>query len=220
MPVVEDQLALTSDDLKSLLLSFSLRSDDLFLKEFNRAVGGWPVAAQFFLRSAECVTDMTQIASMTREGVFDYLSDQVVSVLPSERLSFLKDLAFSSVSDPDILMAFGRPYPQAELAWLRTAPVPLVRTPGGVRLHDLFAEFVRRTTLPEERREIVERLFSGFVKLRRIGEAADLARAYAPERLPAFISEYGFALLDEGRWETAAQIVQVVPRSCGRRMLE
>ena len=210
LSVGEDQLKLDDSSIRVLLKSASLRVDDVFVSAFGKITGGWPVAAQFFLRAAERTGDLAQISHATKEVAFSYLSDQVTSDLPADRLELLRLCAFAGTSKVDFLSALGRVDPESDVAWLRGAPVPLVQSSDDLILHDLFSEYIRRTTPPSERRLFVDKIIDVLLERGKIGESVDVARVHAQDRLLEILGTRGFSLLDEGRWETASQALMLI----------
>jgi ATP/maltotriose-dependent transcriptional regulator MalT len=208
--VGEDDLSLSEEELSGLLRG-AQRPDNSTVEAMAKVTGGWPVIAQFFLRAAERSADLMRVTDVTKEVAFSYLAEQVLERLDSDHMNLLRVVAFAGVADVESLTMLGRDEPEMDIDWLRAAPVPLVHSPQGLRLHDLFAEYVRRSTPISVRRDLVDHVLDVLIQRRRIGEAVDLARAHAQGRLADLLSLYGFRLLEEGRWETAARAVMMVP---------
>jgi len=217
MPVGEESLGLDGSEMRRLLTERGLRADVASVTAIQRVTGGWPVAAQFFLRAAESGGDLPAVTASTKETAFAYLADQIVSTLPAERVDVLRTVAFAGTSDVRFLEHLGMRDAEREIAWLRSAPVPLVKIPGGFRLHDLFAEYLRRTTPREALPSIAGGLVRTLLAERRVGDAVDVARVHAPDLLPRTLSDHGFRLLDEARYETAEQAVAMLPAEFRQR---
>jgi ATP/maltotriose-dependent transcriptional regulator MalT len=217
MPVGEESLGLEGSELRRLLAERGLRADVASITAIQRVTGGWPVAAQFFLRAAESGGDLPAVTASTKETAFAYLADQIVATLPAGRLDVLRTIAFAGTSDVRFLESLGLHDAQREVAWLRSAPVPLVKIPGGFRLHDLFAEYLRRTTPREDLPTIAGDLVRTLLAEKRVGDAVDVARVNAPNLLTKILSVHGFRLLDEGRYETAEQAVAILPAEARQR---
>ncbi len=210
LAVVADDLALEPAEARALLAQQAPHLDEGALRAALSLADGWPIVLRFAQRAAERAGDLIALQAMTREMAFAYLAEQFTSESPRERRELALIAAFARWIDANLLERCGIADPYAAMRWLRESAFPIHDAPTRISLHDLATEAIVRSATPQERTEILSRLISALAECERTGEALDLARTYAPDRIDALLAREGFALLDAGRWESVEQALHAV----------
>lgn len=210
LAVVADDLALEPAEARSLLAQQAPHLDEGGLRAALSLADGWPIVLRFAQRAAERAGDLVALQAMTREMAFAYLAEQFTSEAPPQWRELALIAAFARWIDVALLERCGVANPHAAMRWLRESAFPVHDAPTRISLHDLATEAIVRSATPEERSEMLSRLIVALAECERAGEALDLARTYAPERIDALLAKEGFGLLDAGRWESVEQALHAV----------
>ncbi len=210
LAVVADDLALEPAEARALLARQAPHLDEGALRAALSLADGWPIVLRFAQRAAERAGDLIALQAMTREMAFAYLAEQFTSESPRERRELALIAAFARWIDASLLERCGIEDAYAAMRWLRESAFPIHDAPTRISLHDLATEAIVRSATPQERSEILSRLIAGLAECERAGEALDLARTYAPDRIDALLAKEGFGLLDAGRWESVEQALHAV----------
>ena len=205
LPVVADDLALEAHEAQALLEGGPSKLDAGAIRAIVALADGWPVVLRFAKRAADRAGDLVALQAMTREMAFTYLAEQLANEASPECRELVRIAAFARWIDASLLARMEIADPHAALRWLRESPLPLHDTGLRVALHDLAAESFARSLDTQTRAELLGRLVTALREEGRVGEAIDLARTYAPERIDALLHSDGFALIDDGRWESVEQ---------------
>ena|GEM_PF-3145905 len=210
LAVVADDLALEPAEARALLAQRAPHLDEGALRAALSLADGWPIVLRFAQRAAERAGDLVALQAMTREMAFTYLAEQFASESPAQWREVALIAAFARWIDASLLERCGVSEPHAAMRWLRESAFPIHDAPARISLHDLATEAIVRSATPQERAEILSRLIAALAACQRAGEALDLARTYAPERIDALLATEGFDLLDSGRWESVEQALHAV----------
>ena len=210
LAVVADDLALEPPAARALLAERAPHLDEGALRAALSLADGWPIVLRFAQRAAERAGDLIALQAMTREMAFAYLAEQFAHESPPQWRELALIAAFARWIDAELLERCGVAEPHAGLRWLRESAFPIHDAPTRISLHDLATEAIVRSATPQERSAILSRVVAALAACGRAGEALDLARTYAPERIDALLAQEGFALLDAGRWESVEQALHAV----------
>ncbi len=210
LAVAADDLALEPAEARALLAERAPQLDEGAIRAALSLADGWPIVLRFAQRAAERAGDLIALQAMTREMAFAYLAEQFASESPPQWRELALIAAFARWIDAEFLERCGIADPHAALRWLRESAFPIHDAPTRVSLHDLATEAIVRSATPQERTAILSRVVAALAACGRTGEALDLARTYAPERIDALLAREGFALLDAGRWESVEQALHAV----------
>ena len=210
LAVAADDLALEPAEARALLAERAPQLDEGAIRAALSLADGWPIVLRFAQRAAERASDLIALQAMTREMAFAYLAEQFASESPPQWRELALVAAFARWIDAELLERCGIAEPHAALRWLRESAFPIHDAPTRVSLHDLATEAIVRSATPQERTAILSRVVAALAACGRTGEALDLARTYAPERIDALLAREGFALLDAGRWESVEQALHAV----------
>ncbi|NNN00176.1 MAG: hypothetical protein HKL91_10300, partial [Candidatus Eremiobacteraeota bacterium] len=210
LAVVADDLALEPEEARALLAQQAPHLDEGALRAALSLADGWPIVLRFAQRAAERASDLIALQAMTREMAFAYLAEQFTSESPQQWRELALIAAFAHWIDAPLLERCGVANPHAAMRWLRESAFPIHDAPTRISLHDLATEAIVRSATAQERSGILLRLIAALAECERAGEALDLARTYAPERIDALLAKEGFGLLDAGRWESVEQALHAV----------
>jgi len=210
LAVVADDLALEPEEARALLAQQAPHLDEGALRAALSLADGWPIVLRFAQRAAERAGDLIALQAMTREMAFAYLAEQFTSESPQQWRELALIATFARWIDAPLLERCGVANPHAAMRWLRESAFPIHDAPTRISLHDLATEAIVRSATAQERSGILLRLIAALAECDRAGEALDLARTYAPERIDTLLAKEGFGLLDAGRWESVEQALHAV----------
>ncbi len=210
LAVTADDLALESAEARALLAARAPHLDEGAIRATLSLADGWPIVLCFAQRAAERAGDLVALQAMTREMAFAYLAEQFASESPPQWRELALIAAFARWVDAELLERSGVANPHAAMRWLRASAFPIHDTPTRISLHDLAIEAIVRSATPQDRSSVLTRVVAALAACGRAGEALDLARTYAPERIDALLAREGFALLEAGRWESVEQALHAV----------
>jgi ATP/maltotriose-dependent transcriptional regulator MalT len=211
LPVTEADLAVGAGELRALLRAGGLRDDEATVAAVLRFTHGWAVAVHFALMAMRRSPDLARVETIGRDLAFKYLAEQILADLDDERRRLLGDLSLAGPFDAELVAALGYANPRELADWVLRAGLPLHRPPGGVRLHDVFTTFLLAQMNDGERAERGERVAEVLTARGRTGEAFDVLRANAPERLCAYLEERGLELLQSGRRNSVRKAIAGLP---------
>ncbi len=212
IPIAEAELALAPDDIRTELERWNLRADAATVAAIARATQGWAVAVRFALLALQRSSDLSRVESISRDLAFKYLAEQVVSGLDASRRDVLGDLALAGAFDEALLARLGYDDGGEIAHWIATAGLPLHRSPGVARLHDVFAAFLVAQMSAAERARHADRVAAALIDAEKTGEALDVLRFHAtPERLTEFLERHGLTLLQLGRRSSVKGAIDRLP---------
>ncbi len=210
LAVTADDLALESEEARALLAERAPHLDEGAIRATLSLADGWPIVLRFAQRASERAGDLVALQAMTREMAFAYLAEQLASESPPQWRELALIAAFARWIDAVLLERCGVANPHAAMRWLRASAFPIHDTPTRISLHDLAIEAIVRSATPQDRSSVLSRVVAALADCGRAGEALDLARTYAPERIDTLLAQEGFALLEAGRWESVEQALHAV----------
>jgi ATP/maltotriose-dependent transcriptional regulator MalT len=211
LPVTEADLVVRSGELRELLAESGVRNDEATVAAVLRFTHGWAVAVRFALIALKRSPDLTRVETIGRDLAFKYLAEQIYGDLSVEQRSLLGDLALVGPFDEETIAALGVARAHELTDWVSRTGLPLHRSPGQVRLHDVFATFLLTQMSDEERAGRAARVASMLMGRGRTGEALDVLRFHAPEHVGAFLEECGLALLQSGRRNSVRMAIANLP---------
>ncbi|MBV9698703.1 MAG: AAA family ATPase [Candidatus Eremiobacteraeota bacterium] len=212
LPIGEEDLRFTLDEVRSAARTLGLSIGDEELIELLALTEGWPAAMSFALRTSTRSSELRNISAITREMIYRFLAEQVYAGLDDEERALLQvAIALPSIDVAVLERAgFDRALPIVERLRERTAFI-YEETPGVYQCHDLFREFLRHEgALAGKRAQqaVHERA------ARALEESGDMEHA-----LPAYVlagsaadivrllEEKGFELLERARGDIVARAI-------------
>jgi ATP/maltotriose-dependent transcriptional regulator MalT len=211
LPVTEADLVIDALELSALLTRSGLRNDAATVDAVLRFTHGWAVAVHFALMALRRSPDLARVETISRDLAFKYLAEQVLGDLDGDRRCLLDDLSLVGPFDEATIAALGATLPHEAADWVLRSGIPLHRSPGQTRLHDVFAAFLLAQMSDADRARRGERVAAVLAARGRIGEAFDVLRFNSPERLSAFLEEHGLALLQSGRRDSVRGAIARLP---------
>jgi DNA-binding CsgD family transcriptional regulator len=205
--IVEEQLALQPAEATHLLAT-SGESDRGWLEQTVTLAAGWPIALRFFIHGHDQSPDIAKATQIGREAAFDFFAEHAMDAVPTALAAPLRSLAFVGQCDSDLSEALG--IQSDSLRWLRSSSLPLQERAGTIRLHDLFADFIRRRMTQDESREAASFACRALTQLDRSDRALDIARMHAKGELPDLLRRFGLTLLENGRVESLRQALDQI----------
>ena len=212
LPIGEEDLRFTLDEVRSAARTLGLSIGDEELIELLALTEGWPAAMSFALRTSTRSSELRNISAITREMIYRFLAEQVYTGLDDEERALLQvAIALPSIDVAVLERAgFDRALPIVERLRERTAFI-YEETPGVYQCHDLYREFLRHEgALAGKRAQqaVHERA------ARALEESGDMEHA-----LPAYVlagsaadivrllEEKGFELLERARGDVVARAI-------------
>lgn len=215
LPIGEDDLRFTPEEALAAAASDSLSAiDSAEIEALRSLTGGWPVALNIALRTRTHVRDLQSAAAGTRDVIYRYLAEQILTSLPPEHRTFLENTCIFSTFDTGIVEGLGMS--AAMLAELRrNVPFLTESSPGEFRYHDLFREFLENELVRSGRAHwlAVLRAGAGILEARGDETAALLMYARASESgaIVRIVERSGFALFERGESEALRVAVAALP---------
>ncbi len=213
LPVDEEELRFTLDEVRAAAGTLGLGIGDEELSELLALTEGWPAAMSFALRTSTRSSVLRNISAITREMTYRFLAEQVYAALNDEERSLLHVAIALPTIDVRVLQraGFDRALPIVERLRERTAFI-YEESPGVYQCHDLFREFLRHEGALGGKR--VQQSVHGRAA-RALEESRDIEHA-----LPAYVlagsstdtvrllERSGFELLERARGDIVARAIE------------
>jgi LuxR family maltose regulon positive regulatory protein len=214
LPIGEDDLRFTTDEALAAADIPSERIEPQEIEALRQLTEGWPVALTIALRTRTHSADLRSASSGTREMVYRYLAEQVLSGLSREQRAFVFATSVFSTFDADIAEALGAS--NEFIHELRSAVAFLNEAdPGCYRYHDLFRDFLETELRRSGEREWQAALCRGAKLLEERGsetEALELfVKARASEDAVRIMLHRGVTLFEQGHAAVLSQALEIVP---------
>lgn len=213
IPISEDDLRFTADEALAAADANATDLDASEIESLRQFTEGWPVALTIALRTRIHAQDLQSASLGTKEMVYRYLAEQVLSGLSQPQRAFA--LSTSVFASFDVATAEMLGATAATLVEFRSRVTFLNEiAPGQYRYHDLFRDFLesellregdgaweaavtRAAQILEARNNFIDAL-TLYTKVRSI---SDIIR---------IVDERGFALFERGASERLAAALDVV----------
>jgi ATP/maltotriose-dependent transcriptional regulator MalT len=213
MPIDEEALRFTLDEVKSAAVGLGLATRDEELSDLLSLTEGWPAAMTFALRTSTRSTDLRNVSAITREMVYRFLAEQVYSGLDEDERMLLEVAITLPTIDVAVLerAGFDRALPTVERLRERTAFI-YEESPGVYQCHELFRDFLRhQSALGGKRAQqlVHERAAQA------LESSADLEHAIEAYVLAAssgdvvrLLEHHGFDMLERARGDVVARAIE------------
>ena len=143
LPISAEDLAFEVAEGSAVARALNVEIDDGSISELVTDVGGWPLAVRLSLGAWERTRALPPLRIRTRVVLFDFIEEQVWSLLSEQDKHFFEAAAHLAELRPRILGAAGFPEARLTLERLHLRLPLLSRLGNGVfRLHELFREFL------------------------------------------------------------------------------
>ncbi|HEY8314205.1 MAG TPA: LuxR C-terminal-related transcriptional regulator [Candidatus Baltobacteraceae bacterium] len=220
IPVTETDLRFSVEEALAAADAAGASEDASEIEALLAFTEAWPAAFSIALRTATHVADLRAATAGTRDLVYRYLAEQVMSRLSAERRQFLLQTCVYRSIDGDILEARGDdPAILTELRRNVAFVTPVSQTE--YRYHDLFRDFLEAQASQLGPREFAHILHDAARVLESLGRYADAlalsARARDANGALRTLERAGFALIDRGNAEAVQSAVTLfdVPAFAG-----
>ena len=143
LPISAEDLAFEVGEGAAVARALNVSINDQSIGELVSDVGGWPLAVRLSLGVWERTRSLPPLRIRTRVVLFDFIEQQVWSLLAEDDKHFFEAAAHLSELRPRILGAAGFPEARLTLERLHLRLPLLSRLGNGIfRLHELFREFL------------------------------------------------------------------------------
>lgn len=213
MPVGEEALRFTLEEVRSAAAGLGLATRDEELSDLLTLTEGWPAAMTFALRTSTRSTDLRNVSAITREMIYRFLAEQVYSGLNEEERALLEVAIALPIMDVAVLerAGFDRALPTVERLRERTAFI-YEESRGIYQCHELFREFLRHQSALGGKR--AQQLLHERAA-RALESSADLEHAIAayvlaasPEDVVRLLELHGFDMLERARGDVVARAIE------------
>jgi ATP/maltotriose-dependent transcriptional regulator MalT len=157
LPISAEDLAFEVAEGAFVASALNVSIDESSIADLVTDVGGWPLAVRLSLGAWERTRSLPPLRIRTRVVLFDFIEEQVWSLLSEPDRRFFEAAAHLSELRPRILGAAGFPEARLTLERLHLRLPLLSRIGNGVfRLHELFREFLlERSKNDSERHQML-----------------------------------------------------------------
>jgi ATP/maltotriose-dependent transcriptional regulator MalT len=213
MPVGEEALRFTLDEVRSAAAGLGLATRDEELSDLLTLTEGWPAAMTFALQTSTRSTDLRNVSAITREMIYRFLAEQVYSGLNEEERALLEVAIALPIIDVSVLerAGFDRALPTVERLRERTAFI-YEESRGIYQCHELFREFLRHQSALGGKRaqqlvhERAARALESSAGLEHAIEAYVLAASR--EDVVRLLELHGFDMLERARGDVVARAIE------------
>ena len=214
IPIGEDDLRFTTEEALATASPQDAHIEAHEVEALRQLTDGWPVALTIALRTRTHAADLRSASSGTRELVYRYLAEQVLSALPQEQRAFVFATCVFSSFDADIAKQINAS--SGFLQEVRSKVAFLQETSSGeYRYHELFRDFLETELRRSGDREFESALTKGAALLEQRGndaEALELySRAHACEDAIRIIARSGFSLFEQGHGPLLQRAISTIP---------
>ena len=140
MPIYQDDLAYTSQELKALAHLVGAQPSEV--ESIISLTEGWPAAATFALMTTARRSG-NSLEMATRDMMYGFLAEQVLAGLSASDVDFMLDTCVFTTLDADVLRSAGFPNARTTIESLR-GRVPFLQfaSNNAYKYHDLFRDFL------------------------------------------------------------------------------
>lgn len=214
IPVGEDDLRFTTEEALAAAGMAQNQIEPQEVEALRHLTEGWPVALTIALRTRTHSADLRSASAGTRDMVYRYLAEQILSALAPAERDFLFSTCVFSQFDSAIAEAYGAS--REFLSEVRGHTTFLSEvSPGLYRYHDLFRDFLETELRRSGQRQWEQAGCVAGELLERRGEYADALVLYTKcksvDHIVDVLSAHGFALFEIGETERLAAALEVIP---------
>ena len=217
LPISAEDLAFEVSEGSAVAKALKVEIDDQSIEELVTDVGGWPLAVRLSLGAWERTRSLPPLRIRTRVVLFDFIEDQVWSLLSEQDKHFFEAAAHLSELRPRILGAAGFPEARLTLERLHLRLPLLSRLGNGVfKLHELFREFLlERSKKDSDRHQsLVGSLAQALERFGDLDGAISLyMRAEAWEHAINLLARNGIDRIESGHRTEIMSAISRFPRS-------
>lgn len=214
IPIGEDDLRFTTDEALAAADTADERIEPQEIEALRQLTEGWPVALTIALRTRTHSADLRTASSGTREMVYRYLAEQVLSALSRDQRAFVFASSVFSAFDAGIAEALGAS--SEFMHEIRSKVAFLIETdPGRYKYHDLFRDFLETELRRSGEREWRAALCRGAQLLEDRGDDAAalelFVKAQAADDAVRIMLRRGVTLFEEGHAAALSAALAIVP---------
>ena len=211
LPIGEDDLRFTHEEALSVAHDAQAAVDPREIEALRTLTDGWPVALNIALRTRTHAADLPAAATGTREIVYRFLAEQILTSLSEEQRAFLHASCVFSEFDAGIAGELGAS--SHFLDRLRRDVTFLSETsPAHYRYHDLFREFLESELVRSGNREWLAALQKAGELLERRGEESGALALYTRAKNAAgvvrIVERSGLVLYERGEGESLRAAIE------------
>ncbi len=212
VPVDDEVLRFTPEELRSAANALSLTTRDEELNDLLALTEGWPAAISFALRTSTRSSDLRNVSAMTRDMIYRFLAEQVYSTLDADERALLEVAIALPTIDVTVLerAGFDRALPIVEQLRNRTAFI-YEESAGSYQCHELFRDFLRHQSALGGRRSQQQVHERAARALEGSGDVEHAIAAYAlagcPDEVVRLLEHHGFDLLERARGDVVARAI-------------
>lgn len=214
IPLGEDELRFTTGEALAAAGEAQREIDAQEIEALRQLTEGWPVALTIALRTRTHSADLRSASSGTRELVYRYLAEQILSALTPEQRGLAFATSVFTAFDSAIVSELGAGPEQ--LAELRRRIAFLNETqPGQYRYHDLFKDFLETELRRSGEEAWARAIRTGAAILENredySGALVLYTKARASGDLARLIRDRAFALFERGESDHLAAAIAAIP---------
>lgn len=212
LPITDDELAFDLDEATALAAIRGVAIDPDVLGAALEDAQGWPIAVHLALALWDRTRSVAPLQIRTREVLFALIETDLWPRVDVDLREIIFACALLPETNAGILAAAGFNAAEQRLERAHNT-VPFVQrtVEGGYALHDLFAEFVRKTMRRDapESAALRNRLVAGLLDAGRQAQALGVLIAGGDaQRVLDVLSAAGFALIECGHRAVVARALQ------------
>jgi ATP/maltotriose-dependent transcriptional regulator MalT len=217
LPISSEDLAFEISEAMAIARALRVEIDEQSASELVTDVAGWPLAVRLSLAAWERTRALPPLRIRTRVVLFDFIEEQVWSLLSEDDQRFFEAAAHLTDLRPRVLGAAGFPESRLTLERLHLRLPLLSRLGNGAfRLHELFREFLLERSKKDVERH--QRLVASLAQaLERFGDFDGAISMYMQaeswEAAIALLSRHGLDRIEAGHRSEIVSALARFPRS-------
>ncbi len=214
LPLGEEELRFTAQEAREAAADAGVDVQPEEIESLRHLVDGWPVALTIALRTRTYASDLRSASAGTREMVYRYLAEQILSALSEEQRSFALATCVFSTFTTEIARSLDAS-PQFVDELRRRATFLQEVAPGEYHYHDLFRDFLENELRRSGETAWLRALDKGGRILEERGDAAGAlalyTKAHAANDIIRIVAQAGFSLFERGESAVLSSALEAVP---------